>query len=49
MADTLNPSSPEYFMARQLLLLSNTIIFGSLALHIVFGGVMGFCGRLSVA
>jgi ABC-type phosphate transport system permease subunit len=49
MADTLNPSSPEYFMARQLLQLSNTIIFGSLALHIVFGGVMGFCGRLSVA
>ena len=34
-------------MARQLVELSNVIIFGSLVLHIVFGGVMGFCARLS--
>jgi hypothetical protein len=25
------------------------MLFGSLALHIVFGGVMGFCARLAVA
>jgi hypothetical protein len=35
-------------MAKQLLELSNVIIFGSLVLHIVFGGVMGFCARLAV-
>jgi hypothetical protein len=28
--------------------LSNTIIVGSLALHILFGGVMGFWSRLAV-
>jgi hypothetical protein len=35
-------------MAKQLLELSNVIFFGSLALHIIFGGVMGFCARLAV-
>jgi hypothetical protein len=49
MINTLNPITPEYSMARQLLELSNVIFFGSLALHIVFGGVMGFCARLAVA
>jgi uncharacterized membrane protein YqgA involved in biofilm formation len=48
MLNTLNPTSSEYLMAKQLLDLSNVIVFGSLVLHIVFGGVMGFCARLSV-
>jgi uncharacterized membrane protein YqgA involved in biofilm formation len=44
-----NPSSSEYTMANKLIELSNTIFWGSLSLHIVFGGVMGFCARLAVA
>ena len=48
MINTLNPLSAEYSMAKQLLELSNVIFFGSLALHVVFGGVMGFCARLAV-
>ena len=44
-----NPSSSQYAMANKLIELSNTIFWGSLALHIVFGGVMGFCARLAVA
>jgi uncharacterized membrane protein YagU involved in acid resistance len=48
MVDTLNPTSSEYLMAKQLLELSGVIILGSLVLHMVFGGVMGFCARLAV-
>jgi hypothetical protein len=48
MISTLNPTSPEYLMAEQLLVLSNVIVFGSLAIHVVFGGVMGFCARLAL-
>jgi hypothetical protein len=48
MLNTLNPTSSEYLMAKQLLDLSSVIVLGSLVLHIVFGGVMGFCARLSV-
>lgn len=49
MTNTLDPESSEYLMAAQLLALSNAIVFGSLGLHVVFGGVMGFCARLAVA
>jgi hypothetical protein len=48
MVDTLSPTSSEYLMAKQLLGLSGLIVLGSLVLHIVFGGVMGFCARLAV-
>jgi hypothetical protein len=48
MISTLNPTSPEYLMAEQLLELSNVIVFGSLTIHVVFGGVMGFCARLAL-
>lgn len=46
---TSPPTSEDYLFAKQLLTLSDTMLFGSLALHIVFGGVMGFCARLAVA
>ena len=46
---TSPPTSEDYLFAKQLLTLSDTMLFGSLALHIVFGGVMGFCARLTVA
>ena len=48
MISTLNRTSTEYLMAEQLLELSNVIVFGSLAIHVVFGGVMGFCARLAL-
>ena len=48
MVNTLNSKSSENLMAKQLLELSNVIIFGSLVIHVVFGAVMGFCARLVV-
>jgi hypothetical protein len=48
MLNTSSPTSSEYSMAKQLLDLSNVIVLGSLVLHIVFGGVMGFCARLAL-
>jgi hypothetical protein len=44
-----DPSSSQYTLAKNLMELSNTIFWGSLSLHIVFGGVMGFCARLAIA
>jgi hypothetical protein len=49
LLNTASPTSEEYSFAKQFLQLSDTIFFGSLALHVVFGGVMGFCARLAVA
>lgn len=43
------PSAPLYSLAETLVSLSTTILIGSLALHIVFGGVLGFCGRLATS
>jgi hypothetical protein len=48
-ADGLNTAGNlDPLVAQQLLNLSSTIIVGSLALHMLFGGVMGFCSRLAV-
>jgi hypothetical protein len=44
----LNPGDLDPSVAEQLLELSDTIVVGSLALHMLFGGVMGFCSRLAV-
>ncbi len=44
-----DPSSSQYIMAKNLIEFSNTIFWGSLALHVVFGGIMGFCARLAIA
>lgn len=43
------PQSPLFSVAEKLVALSSTILFGSLALHVVFGGVLGFCGRLATS
>ena len=48
MVSGLNPGNLDPSIAEQLLNLSSTIIVGSLALHMLFGGVMGFCSRLAV-
>jgi hypothetical protein len=47
MANSLNPENLDSSVANQLIQLSDVIIIGSLALHMLFGGVMGFCSRLS--
>ncbi|HJU79120.1 MAG TPA: hypothetical protein VJ599_06105 [Nitrososphaeraceae archaeon] len=44
-----DPSSSQYAMAKNLIELSDTIFWGSLSLHVLFGGVMGFCARLAIA
>ena len=44
-----DPSSSQYAMEKNLIELSSSIFWGSLSLHIVFGGVTGFCARLSIA
>jgi hypothetical protein len=41
-AGNLDPSVAEQ------LELSNAIVIGSLALHMLFGGVLGFCSRLAI-
>ena len=43
-----NAGNLDSSIAEQLLELSNTIVIGSLALHVLFGGVMGFCSRLAL-
>ena len=40
--NTLNSTSSENLMPKQLLELSNVIIFGSLVIHVVFGGSWAF-------
>jgi hypothetical protein len=44
----LNPDDLDSSVANQLIQLSDMIIVGSLALHMLFGGVMGFCSRLAL-
>lgn len=48
MANGLSPGTLDSSIANQLIQFSNLIIIGSLALHMLFGGVMGFCSRLAV-
>jgi hypothetical protein len=49
MVNGLNPTTDlDPSIANQLLELSGTIIVGSLVLHMMFGGVMGFCSRLAL-
>ena len=43
------PQAPMFQLAEKLVALSTTILSGSLALHIVFGGVLGFIGRIATS
>jgi hypothetical protein len=43
------PQAPMFQLAAKLVALSTTILAGSLALHIVFGGVLGFIGRVATS
>jgi hypothetical protein len=46
---TSDPSSSMYQLADRLVQLAGIIFTGSLALHVVFGGVLGFMGRVTTA
>jgi hypothetical protein len=48
MANESNPVNLDPSVANQLIQFSDMIVIGSLALHMLFGGVMGFCSRLAV-
>jgi hypothetical protein len=41
--------SPEQLTAERLLQMSDSILYGALAIHFVFGGVLGFMARLSTS
>jgi hypothetical protein len=41
--------SPEQLTAERLLQMSDSILYGALAIHLVFGGVLGFMARLSTS
>jgi hypothetical protein len=47
MTNGLNPGNMDSSVAEQLLEMSDAIIVGSFALHVLFGAVMGFCSRLA--
>ena len=47
LSSMANAGSLDSSVANQLIQLSDTVIIGSLALHMLFGGVMGFCSRLA--
>jgi hypothetical protein len=47
MTNGLNLGNLDSSVANQLIQLSDLIILGSLALYMLFGGVMGFCSRLA--
>jgi hypothetical protein len=44
----LNAGNLDSSVVEQLLKLSNTIVIGSFALHMLFEAVMGFCSRIAI-
>ena len=46
---TSPPGSPEQIIAERLLQMSDSILYGALAIHFVFGGVLGFMARISTS
>jgi hypothetical protein len=41
--------SPEQFTAERLLQMSNSILYGALAIHFVFGAILGFMARIATS
>jgi hypothetical protein len=41
--------SPMHLMAERLIQMSNSILYGALAIHIVFGAVLGFIARIATS
>lgn len=46
---TSPPGSPEQLTSERLLQMSDSILYGALAIHFVFGGVLGFMARISTS
>ena len=46
---TSPPGSPEQIIVERLLQMSDSILYGALAIHFVFGGVLGFMARISTS
>ena len=46
---TSPPGSPEQITAERLLQMSDSILYGALAIHFLFGGVLGFMARISTS
>ena len=46
---TSPPGSPEQLTAERLFHMSDSILYGALAIHFVFGGVLGFMARISTS
>ena len=46
---TSPPGSPEQLTAERLFQMSDSILYGALAIHFVFGGVLGFMARISTS
>jgi hypothetical protein len=46
---TSPPGSPEQLTAERLLQMSDSILYGALVIHFVFGGVLGFMARISTS
>ena len=46
---TSPPGSPEQITAERLLQMSDSILYGALAIDFVFGGVLGFMARISTS
>lgn len=46
---TSPPGSSEQITAERLLQMSDSILYGALAIHFVFGGVLGFMARISTS
>ena len=46
---TSPPGSTEQLTAERLLQMSDSILYGALAIHFVFGGVLGFMARISTS
>jgi hypothetical protein len=49
MLSTSPAGSPEQLTAERLLQMSNSILYGALAIHFVFGGVLGFIARIATS
>ncbi|MDQ4014761.1 MAG: hypothetical protein M3136_03245 [Thermoproteota archaeon] len=46
---TSPPGSPEQLTAERLFQMSDSILYGALAIHFVFGAVLGFMARISTS
>ena len=46
---TSPPGSPEQLTSERLLQMSDSILYGALVIHFVFGGVLGFMARISTS